>query len=87
MGVNRMRISTNFHRMTKRESQAILSYNAGNLRLRMAWGEYYQDKSCLVRFCDQKDNLYNSVEGQVLRGYQTTSSVVGSSGQRKEEKV
>ena len=57
VGVNRMRISTNFHRMTKRESQAILSYNAGNLRLRTAWGEYYQDKSCLVRFCDQKDNL------------------------------
>ena len=57
VGLSRIRISTNFHRMTKRESQAILAYNAGNLRLKTAWGEYYQDKSCLVRFCDQRDNL------------------------------
>ena len=57
VGLNRTRISTNFHRMTKRESQAIIAYNAGNLRLKTAWGEYYKDQSCLVRFCGQRDNL------------------------------
>ena len=45
------------HRMTKRESQAIIAYNAGNLRLKTAWGDYFADKSCLVRMCDQRDNL------------------------------
>ena len=49
VGLSRLRISTNFPRMAKRESQAIIAYNAGNLRLKMAWEEYHKDKSCLIR--------------------------------------
>ena len=57
VGLNMIRISTNFHRLSKRESQAIIAYNAGSLRLRTAWGDYYKDKNCLDPFCYGRDTL------------------------------
>ena len=57
VGLNMIRISTNFHRLSKRESQGIIALNAGSLRLRTAWGNYYEDKNCLDPFCYGQDTL------------------------------
>ena len=57
VGLNMIRTSTNFHRLSKRESQAIIAYNAGSLRLRTAWGDYYKEKNCLDPFCYGQDTL------------------------------
>ena len=57
VGIERTRISSNFHRLSKRESQAIISFNAGNLRLKSAWKEFKGKDGCLVPFCDGRDTL------------------------------
>ena len=45
--------------LTKRESQAVIAFNAGNLRLKTAWGSYYkgEERLCLAPFCSDPDTL------------------------------
>ena len=53
----RTRASTNFYRLSKRESQGILAWNAGALKLKTAWGEYHENRTCLVPLCGEPDSL------------------------------
>ena len=57
MGLERVRLSTNFFRLSKRESQALLAFHAGAFKLKTSWGTYHRDQSCLVPLCDGMDEL------------------------------
>ena len=57
VGLERNRLATNFYRLPKRGSQALLAYNAGALKLKTAWGDYHKVKDCLAPLCDGKDDL------------------------------
>ena len=57
VGLERLRTSTTFYRLQKREYQALVAYNAGALKLKTAWGDYHEIQSCLVPLCDGKDEL------------------------------
>ena len=53
----RLRPSTNFYSLTKRESQSLLAFNAGALMLKTAWGDFHERKNCLAPLCDGQDTL------------------------------
>ena len=53
----RLRPSTNFYSLTKRESQSLLAFNAGALMLKTAWGDFHERKNCLAPLCDGQDEL------------------------------
>ena len=57
VGLERLRLSTNFYTLTKRQSQALIAYNAGAFKLKTAWGDYHEVKDCLAPLCDGKDEL------------------------------
>ena len=57
VGLERVRVSTNLHKLTKRQSQGIIALNAGALKVKTAWGEYFQNRSCLVPLCGEPDSL------------------------------
>ena len=53
----RVRLSTNFHILSKRESQGLIAYHAGAFHLKTAWGEFHQIQNCLAPLCDGLDQL------------------------------
>ena len=57
VGLERTRTSTNFYRLSKRCSQALLAFNAGAFKLKTAWGDYHQVQACLAPLCDGRDEL------------------------------
>ena len=57
VGLERVRISTNFYKLSKRESQSLLAFNAGALKLKTAWGNYHKVQDCLAPLCDGRDDL------------------------------
>ena len=57
VGAERTRVSTNMFKLTKRESQSIIALNAGALKLKTAWGDYHEVKTCLVPLCGEADEL------------------------------
>ena len=57
VGLERTRISTNFYKLPKRSSQALMAFNAGAFKLKTAWGDYHQAQGCLAPLCDGKDEL------------------------------
>ena len=57
VGLERTRISTNFYKLSKRCSQALLAYNAGAFKLKTAWGDYHRVQDCLAPMCDGQDEL------------------------------
>ncbi len=57
VGIERTRISTNFFRLSKRETQALLAFNAGAFKLKTAWGGYHDIQTCLAPMCDQPDEI------------------------------
>ena len=57
VGIERVRLSTNFHKLSKRESQALLAYNAGAWHMKTSWGDYHEVQSCLAPLCDGRDEL------------------------------
>ena len=57
VGLERKRLATNFYKLTKRGSQALVAYNAGALKLKTAWGDYHKNQDCLAPLCDGRDDL------------------------------
>ena len=57
VGPQRLRLATNMFRLTKRESQALIAYNAGAFKLKTAWGNFFRVKKCLAPLCDGPDSL------------------------------
>ena len=57
VGLERIRLSTNFYKLSKKESQCLLAYNAGALELKTAKGDYHDVKNCLAPMCDGLDEL------------------------------
>ena len=57
VGVERTRVSTNFFKLTKRETQALIAHNAGAFKLKTAWGNYHDIQACLAPMCDQLDEI------------------------------
>ena len=57
VGMNRMRLSTNFYKLSKRESQALIAHNAGAFKLKTAWGNYFHFQGCLAPLCGGKDDM------------------------------
>ena len=57
VGTSRMRLSTNFFKLTKRESQALLAWNASAFKLKTSWGEYHEVQDCLAPLCNGRDEL------------------------------
>ena len=57
VGLERMRLATNFFKLSKRESQALIAFNAGALKMKTSWGDFHENKSCLARFCGGLDTL------------------------------
>ena len=57
VGLERVRISTNFYKLSKREAQALIAFNASAFKLKTSWGDYHKVQKCLAPLCDQKDEL------------------------------
>ena len=57
VGLERLRVSTNFYSLTKRESQALIAHNAGAFKLKTAWGKYHEVQACLAPLCGGRDDL------------------------------
>ena len=57
IGLERMRQSTVFYRLSKREAQALIAYNAGAFKLKTSWGDYHKVQTCLAPLCDKNDEL------------------------------
>ena len=57
VGLERVRISTNFYKLPKRSSQALVAYHAGAFKLKTAWGSYHKVQDCLAPMCGEKDEL------------------------------
>ena len=57
VGLERMRLATNFFKLSKRESQALIAFNAGAFRMKTSWGDFHDNKSCLARLCGGLDDL------------------------------
>ena len=57
VSMERVRPSTNFYVLSKRESQSLIAYNAGAFKLKTAWGDYHQDQGCLAPMCGGPDQL------------------------------
>ena len=57
VGLEMTRISTNFYRLPKRSSQALMAFNAGAFKLKTAWGDYHQAQGCLAPMCGGNDEL------------------------------
>lgn len=57
VGLERTRISTTFFRLTKRQAQAIIAFNAGAFKLKTAWGDFHEVQACLAPLCDGEDEL------------------------------
>ena len=50
-------MSTNFHKLTKRESQSLIALNAEALKVKMAWGDFWEVKQCLAPMCGEPDEM------------------------------
>ena len=57
VSMERLRIALKWQKLYKREAQAIIAYNAGALRTKMAWKDYYKEKKCLAPLCGDVDSL------------------------------
>ena len=57
VGIKRVRLSTNFHKLSKRESQALIAYNSGAWHMKTSWGNYHVVQSFLAPLCDGRDEL------------------------------
>ena len=57
VGLERVGLSTNFFQLTKRESQGLMAFNAGALKLKTAWGYYHEIRTCLDPLCGGPDSL------------------------------
>ena len=57
VGLERVRLSTNFFRLSKRESQALIAFHAGAFKLKTSWGRYHEVQDCLVPLCGGRDEL------------------------------
>ena len=57
VSLERMRQSTNFYTLTKRQAQALIAFNAGAFKLKTAWGDYHEVKDCLAPLCGDRDEL------------------------------
>lgn len=57
MSRERMRVSTNFYKLSNCESQSLLAFNAGAFKLKTAWGDYHKIQTCLAPLCDGLDEL------------------------------
>ena len=57
VGLERVRLSTNFHKLSKREAQALIAFNASAFKLKTAWGDFHKVQTCLAPLCDGLDGL------------------------------
>ena len=57
VGIEKVRLSTNFHKLSKRESQALIAYNSGAWHMKTSWGNYHVVQSCQAPLCDSRDKL------------------------------
>ena len=57
VGLERMRASTNFYKLSKREAQALIAFNASAFKLKTAWGDFHKVQTCLAPLCDGLDGL------------------------------
>ena len=57
VNLERVRLSTNFHVLSKRESQSLIAFHAGAFMLKTAWGDFHEIQSCLAPMCDGLDQL------------------------------
>ena len=57
VGLERVRQSTNFYRLSKREAQALIAFNASAFKLKTAWGDFHKIQLCLAPLCDGEDGL------------------------------
>ena len=57
VGLERIRLSTNFYKLNKRQSQALLAFNAGAFKLKTAWGDFHEIQRCLAPLCGHDDEL------------------------------
>ena len=57
VGLERMRVSTNFYKLSKREAQALIAFNASAFKMKTSWGDFHKIQSCLAPLCSGKDDL------------------------------
>ena len=57
VGLERVRLSTNFHKLSKREAQALIAFNASAFKLKTAWGDFHKIQTCLAPLCSGLDGL------------------------------
>ena len=57
VSLERTRVAMRMLRLTKREAQALIAYNAGAFKLKTAWGDYFESKNCLAPLCGGQDTL------------------------------
>ena len=57
VGPERLRPSTNFFVLSKRESQSLLAFNAGAFKLKTSWGDFHQNQNCPAPMCGGPDCL------------------------------
>ena len=73
VGLERVRASTNFYRLSKREAQALIAFNASAFKLKTAWGDFHKVQSCLAPLCDGLDGLEHIKECQFYKVKWTAS--------------
>ena len=91
VGLERVRQSTNFHILSKKESQSIIAYHAGAFMLKTAWGDFHKDQSCLAPMCGGEDRLehiqnckfYRTRWREAFESDQSNGQVFRGRGRRK----